>query len=362
MLSWHAAAPEEAEDVLDHGLPCVHGSALSEGGCGTSLITALTQDVEEHVEPSIGRVLAQTAQDLKSRCDGTLEMSTTYAVDMDVPFRIKGDYEKAQPFARAKALLIGINYGAEGKGGLQGSHGEVLAMKDFLVNTQGMIDDAAHCCVLIDSAPDGSSANKPKPPTRHNILDGLSWLARGAKSGDSLFLHFCGHSTRIKDISPDNELGLAEAMVPVDYMEHGLVEDDEVMLRLLAKLPAGVDLTIVMDGARGGSVIQLPYTLKVHPSQSELGRVEYNTKYGKWIHRIETVCEAWDSFSTNVLDAMGVKGVRVSCCGPAGRVENVNFSRYDNDASFTPWALKEEHDVRDKDVRNVPEGVSVSYI
>jgi hypothetical protein len=359
MLSWHAAAPEEAEDVLDHGLPCVHGSALTKGGCGTSFITALMQNAEEHAEPSIGRVLAQTAEDLKSRCDGTLEMSTTYTVDMDVPFRIKADYEQAQPFARAKALLIGINYSAEGKGGLQGSHDAVLAMKDMLVNTQGMLDDAAHCCMLIDSAPEGSSAGEAKPPTRQNILDGLSWLACGAKSGDSLFLHFCGHTTRIKDPSPDNKWGMAEALVPVDYMENGLVEDDEVMIRLLAKLPPGVDLTIVMDGARGGSVIQLPYTLKVPPRLSDLGRVQRNDKYGKWIHRIETVCEAWESFSTSVLDAMGVKGARVSCCGHEPSDDATVF-RGDRDASFTPWALKEEQDVRNDDVKHIREVTAVS--
>lgn len=34
------------------------------------------------------------------------------------------------------------------------------------------------------------------------------------------------------------------------------------------------------------------------------GKLERNDKYGKWIGRIETVCEAWDNFSSNVLDAV----------------------------------------------------------
>lgn len=267
-------------------------------------------------------------------------MSTTYAVSMDVPFRIKGGYERAQPFARAKALLIGINYSNEGKGSLQGSHDEVSYMKDFLVNTQGLLDDESHCRLLIDTQDAGA-----KMPTRKNILEGLAWLARGAKSGDALFLQFCGHSTRIADPSPDNKLGLAEAIVPVDYMQHGLVEDDEIMLGFLAKLPPGVDVTIIMDGARGGSVIQLPYTLQADPSKGP-GEVKWNDKYGKWIHRIETVCEAWDSFSTNILDVMGVKGVRVSCCCAVDQLERRNTVNSDFDleaaeASFTPWGLRE---------------------
>jgi hypothetical protein len=33
--------------VLDQGLPSVQGMALTEGGCGRSLVSALTQDVEQ---------------------------------------------------------------------------------------------------------------------------------------------------------------------------------------------------------------------------------------------------------------------------------------------------------------------------
>ena len=33
--------------MLDQGLPSVQGRALTEGGCGRSLVSALTQDVEQ---------------------------------------------------------------------------------------------------------------------------------------------------------------------------------------------------------------------------------------------------------------------------------------------------------------------------
>ena len=56
------------------------------------------------------------------------------------------------------------------------------------------------------------------------------------------------------------------------------------------------------------------------------GKLERNDKYGKWIGRIETVCEAWDNFSSNVLDAVSAlkpietdvevgSGLRSACGG-----------------------------------------------
>ena len=33
----------------------------------------------------------------------------------------------------------------------------------------------------------------PKKPTYNNIIQGIEWLTGGAKSGDSLFIHFSGH-------------------------------------------------------------------------------------------------------------------------------------------------------------------------
>lgn len=148
--------------------------------------------------------------------------------------------------------------------------------------------------------------DKAALPSRKNILDGLSWLAAGAKSGDSLYLHFRGHTTRVVDPNQQNKKRISEALVPVDYIKTGLIEDDEIMMRFLALLPPGVDVTIVMDGCRGGAVIQLPYNSTIDKDKIS---VEPNIKYGlEWTARAQKFCQAWDASANNVLKTMGFPG------------------------------------------------------
>ena len=189
----------------------------------------------------------------------------------------------------------------------------------------GLSADTRHCRVLIDEGADNAAL-----PTRKNILDGLSWLAAGAKSGDSLYLHFCGHTTRVVDPNQQKEKRISEALVPVDYIKCGLVEDDEIMLRFLALLPPGVDVTIVMDGCRGGAVVQLPYTATI---EKEMILLMPNDKYGlfEWTARAQKVCQDWDADANKTLKTMGFPGkIDLSRCRAAD-VGDRSFA-----ASFPP--------------------------
>lgn len=52
---------------------------------------------------------------------------------------------------------------------------------------------------------------------------------KGAKAGDSLFMHYSGHGGSVKDHTGDEEDNKDETMVPVDYAKSGQIKDDEIL-------------------------------------------------------------------------------------------------------------------------------------
>lgn len=70
-----------------------------------------------------------------------------------------------------------------------------------------------------------SKAESPPPP--HLLRN--RWLVKGAKAGDSLFMHYSGHGGSVKDHTGDEEDQKDETMVPVDYAKSGQIKDDEIL-------------------------------------------------------------------------------------------------------------------------------------
>ena len=83
---------------------------------------------------------------MKKQHGCNLLLSSSYNISVkDMPLkRVKRAY------AESKALLIGINYSAEEKGTLEGSHTAVFAMRDFLVDQHGLFTPCTpiYCCSL----------------------------------------------------------------------------------------------------------------------------------------------------------------------------------------------------------------------
>lgn len=55
------------------------------------------------------------------------------------------------------------------------------------------------------------------------------------------------------------EDGLNECIVPLDYLNKGLMEDDELHELMVSPLPAGCRLTALFDSCHSGTVLDLPY-------------------------------------------------------------------------------------------------------
>jgi metacaspase-1 len=116
------------------------------------------------------------------------------------------------------------------------------------------------CCGLI---------GQHEQPKCNNIKEALRWLCEGAVAGDNLFMHYSGHGGSMKDDDGDEEDGMDETLVPVDYNTKGQIRDDDLFDLLVNRVPAECNLTVVMDCCHSGSILDLPYTLKVDSNTME---------------------------------------------------------------------------------------------
>lgn len=90
---------------------------------------------------------------------------------------------------RRKALLIGINYfGQEGE--LRGCINDVKNVSTYLHENCGYARE--DMVTLTDDQQDSIGQ-----PTKHNIIQAMQWLVRGAQPNDSLFFHYSGNITHV---------------------------------------------------------------------------------------------------------------------------------------------------------------------
>jgi len=150
---------------------------------------------------------------------------------------------------KKKALLIGINYLKHQRGQLRGCINDVHNIEGFL-KTYGF----QNMRILTDDQQDPT-----KQPTKVNILRDIKWLVEGAKAGDSLFFHYSGHGSQVKDLNGDEEDGMDETILPVDYNTAGQIIDDTLHDMMIKPLPTGCKLTSIMDCCHSGTGLDLPY-------------------------------------------------------------------------------------------------------
>lgn len=153
---------------------------------------------------------------------------------------------------KMKALFVGCNYPGT-KAELRGCINDVQKMKSLISQMYGFPTNGASMMVLTD---DGRGSGMP---TRANILNGLRWLADGARPGDCLFFHFSGHGAQQEDPNYMEEDGFDETICPTDFNSAGMIVDDEIFDLIVAPLPAGCKLTAVMDCCHSGTGMDLPF-------------------------------------------------------------------------------------------------------
>lgn len=162
-----------------------------------------------------------------------------------------------------RALLIAITYQGTGQE-LRGPLEDAKRMRSFLLR-EGYQDDN----ILLLS-------EESNLPTHYNILQGCKWLytelpASEFVSGNDLsysvkskrvrntVFYYSGHGCQIPDRNGDEDDGKDECLVPLDYLQYGVITDDVLRGHLVETLPAEVSLFVLLDACNSGSGCDLPW-------------------------------------------------------------------------------------------------------
>ncbi len=142
-----------------------------------------------------------------------------------------------------KAFLIGINdYAPAGQSelDLNGCINDVRDMANTLIIC-GFPSSNIRLCT-------------DKRATKAGILKGLNWLISNAKDGDSLVFYYSGHGSQVADISGDEVDRKDEILCPhdIDFETSVYISDDDLQT-IISKLPAGVNLEIILDSCHSGT-------------------------------------------------------------------------------------------------------------
>jgi hypothetical protein len=145
------------------------------------------------------------------------------------------------------ALLIGINY-FNTSSALNGCINDIETVTAYLVK------NGYSCKQLRDDKPDAL-------PTAMNILNEMMSLTNRAKAGDSLFFHYSGHGTQIRDLDGDEKDGMDECICPSDYQTSGVITDDLIRKYLVDAVPENVSLFALMDCCNSGTNFDMRYNV-----------------------------------------------------------------------------------------------------
>ncbi len=148
----------------------------------------------------------------------------------------------ARADADAHALLIGINnYESESVPDLRGAVNDVALLRRVLVDRLGF--PAENVRALLD-----------KDADRRSIMDALADLAARVDTGDTVYVHFSGHGSQVKDQNGDEFDGLDETILPSDARTRGVpdITDDE--LEATFDTLAAKRQLIVFDSCHSGTI------------------------------------------------------------------------------------------------------------
>jgi hypothetical protein len=148
-----------------------------------------------------------------------------------------------------RALLIGSNYTATPSVQLSGCINDIINMRNVLIDAYGYQDQNIY--VLRDD-------DATRLPTRANILAGISQLISMSALEDTLWIHYSGHGTQLRDTSGDEQDGADECIVPCNYNTAGIITDDELFAIIKT---ARCQLIICFDSCNSGTGCDLQYSI-----------------------------------------------------------------------------------------------------
>jgi hypothetical protein len=148
-----------------------------------------------------------------------------------------------------RALLIGANYTATPAVQLMGCINDVVNVRNMLIDAYGY--QPANIYVLRDD-------DNTRLPTKANILAGLANIIAMSSAVDTVWVHYSGHGSQIRDLNSDETDGLDECIVPSNYNVAGYVTDDDLFAILKN---AKCRMILCFDSCNSGTVCDLQYSV-----------------------------------------------------------------------------------------------------
>jgi hypothetical protein len=196
----------------------------------------------------------------------------------------------SEPPRKKLALLIGINYARDPAAKLNGCVNDTNYVKRMLKETYGFADnDIYH---LTDPVQPGSAA-----PTKANIVNHLRKMVEFARREGpcDLFLEYSGHGSQIEDDDGDEEDGMDEALVPLDYQNAGVITDDWLYKEFACQLPASCRLTVLMDCCHSGTMLDLPHVYQSGKITNKKAQVDADNEIVELKAQIRMISGCMDS-------------------------------------------------------------------
>ncbi|KAF7803727.1 metacaspase-1-like isoform X1 [Senna tora] len=150
-----------------------------------------------------------------------------------------------------RAVLCGVTY-RKRKFRLKGTVNDVINMKELLVKVFEFPRECIRVLTEQERSPDSI-------PTKKNILDSLKWLVEGCQPGDSLVFYFSGHGLQHADFKEDEVDGMDESICPVDFVQEGVILDNDINSILVWPLKQGITLHAIVDACHSGTILDLTY-------------------------------------------------------------------------------------------------------
>ncbi|KAG1679245.1 hypothetical protein FOA52_009274 [Chlamydomonas sp. UWO 241] len=114
---------------------------------------------------------------------------------------------------------------------------------------------------------DGKARGPEFTSTRRNITTAIQWLMCDLRPGTCLFFHFSGHGSQQRATGGDELDGMDETILPSDFKSAGQILDNELNACLVAPLPPGVVMHVVIDACHSGTALDLPYSTEFRGGQ-----------------------------------------------------------------------------------------------
>lgn len=165
---------------------------------------------------------------------------------------------------RRSALLVGINYNNNPSATLNGCYNDIVNVSQYLRTVLGYSASSVNVLTDGNRGAAGAGTASPLPPTRQNILAGMSALVAGMVAGDEAVFHFSGHGSLVRDTNGDEATGLDSCLCPLDYAVPasaggGIITDDEIRALLVNRVPRGARLYVILDCCHNGTGCDVRY-------------------------------------------------------------------------------------------------------